>query len=122
MEEYTEERQEEIRANKIANRKLLRNSRIFAGVFSLVNIILTVAIMLALFIVVAALLGRVLKVSNEVGSYLWPVCSLVIFIGSFILGFKCSKLIAGLVISKAHLEDKLIEDMLERYQKKSKKN
>lgn len=120
MEDFDEATKAKRRKEQIEFRNKKRTSNIFMFFATILEIVITLAVIAALFIIFALLLFKVFKLQDsQIGMTIFEVGSLVVFIGGMVLGFMVYKRIIQLVIEKKHLEDKLSNEVLFHYKKQT---
>lgn len=119
--DYTEldqEEQERRKKDQIAFRNKKRNSRILLFFGCIFEIIETLFIVLALFLISTAIFARVLP--EEIAGKVISISSIVVFFGGLFLGFLVYRTVIRFIIKKFKLEDKLSDEVIKQYSKVSK--
>jgi len=120
MEDYDEESKAKRKKEQIEFRNKKRTSNTFMFFGTIFEIIETMAIIVILFILLAAILFKLLGLQNsQVGLTIFEIGTIVIFIGGMILGFIIYKKAIRFAIKKFNLEDKLTDEVLNHYVKKT---
>lgn len=109
------EAQEKRKKDQVAYRTKKRFSNNFMLLASLFEIIETLVLMCALFLLSAFLFFKVFNVSGEnVSNIYWGIL-VAIFVIGMIGGFLIYKSVIRFVIKKLNLKDKLVDDVLIHY-------
>ncbi|MCQ2589454.1 MAG: hypothetical protein MJ179_03425 [Treponema sp.] len=106
---------------KIEAQKRKRNTNIFLFFTVIIQIVVTLAIIIGLFVVSIVLVSLIFGKDNVWAVKIMNVLMFTEFIGGLILGFIVFSAIVRLIIRKFHLEDKLTKEVLDRYKKVEKK-
>lgn len=120
MEEYEltpEQKKERIEA---ARRK--RNTNIFLFFTVIIQIVVTLTLIIAMFVASLLLVSVICGKDSVWAPKIMQVLMIVEFIGGLVLGFMIFTAIVRFIIRKFHLEDKLTQDVLNRYKKIEKED
>lgn len=109
------EAQEKRKKDQVAYRTKKRFSNNFMLLASLFEIIETLVLMCALFLLSAFLFFKVFNVSGENASNIYWGILVAIFVIGMIGGFLIYKRVIRFVIKKLNLKDKLVDDVLIHY-------
>lgn len=120
MEEY-ELTPEQKKARIDATRRR-RNTNIFLFFTVIIQIVVTLAIIIGMFLISLVLVSLICGKDNIWAPKIMQVLMFAEFIGGLILGFMVFSAIVRLIIRKFHLEDKLTQDVLNRYKKIEKED
>lgn len=120
FEEIDEESREKRKKEVVEYRTKKRNSLLFMCAASVFEIVETILLMLVLFVLFSFVIFKVLHLSPDVAGTVFGISSVVIFIGGMILGFLIYKRVITWIIEKFNMKDKLSNDVIMHYQKKSK--
>ena len=99
--------------------ELKRNTILFTIASCLVQVILMLALMTALYIIVAVLCYRVLRFESALPI---QIASALIFIGGMIFGFILHKKVMYVIIDKLNLYDKLQKGLGDYYRPRKARN
>ena len=99
--------------------ELKRNTILFTIASCLVQVILMLALMTALYIIVAVLCYRVLRFESALPI---QIASPLIFIGGMIFGFILDKKVMYVIIDKLNLYDKLQKGLGDYYRPRKARN
>lgn len=115
----TEQELEEQKKAKIEYAKKRRNTNLFLFVATIFQVVETFALMCAAFLLYLFVTYRLLKVpgSSSAGDTISAVMMLIILVGGLIVGFKIYSTCVRWFIKKYHMEDKLTQEVLNRYKK-----
>ena len=103
----------------IKKSELKRNTILFTIASCIVQVILMLALMTALYIIVAVLCYRVLRFESALPI---QIASPLIFIGGMIFGFILHKKIMYVIIDKLNLYDKLQKGLGDYYRPRKSRN
>ena len=103
----------------IKKSELKRNTILFTIASCLVQVILMLALMTALYIIVAVLCYRVLRFESALPI---QIASPLIFIGGMIFGFILHKKVMYVIIDKLNLYDKLQKGLGDYYRPRKARN
>lgn len=117
-QELDEEERLRRKADVIKRRTMNKNSRLFMVGMSIFEIIVTLAIIIVLFLLLAVIVFRLFKATGPAAQIVFEVLSIIIFIGGMVLGFFIYKAFAKWVIKKFNLYEKINKDVLEHYKSK----
>lgn len=115
--DYDEEERLRRKKEAVEYRTKKTRSTIFMLCASVFEIVETLILMLALFILTAFILFRVCDPNQHYVQVLFEVLSIVIFLGSMIGGFFIYKAVIRWVIKKFNLIEKLSDDVVSHYVK-----
>jgi len=116
------EEQEKLRRRKetVEYRTKKTRSTIFMVCASVFEILETLLIMIALFLLVSFVLFKLFDPNLKAVQIAFEVLSIVVFLGSMIGGFFVYKAVMKLVITKFNLKEKLSDDVISHYIKPEK--
>ncbi len=117
FDELDEEEKLRRKNEEIAYRNKKRNSNVLLFFGTIFEIIETLIIVIALFLLSAAIFSRVL--SGEIFGRVYNYVSLAAFIGGILIGFKIYKTLMQFIINKYNLREKLTEEVLRHYDKET---
>lgn len=122
MDEYelTPEEKKAQKMAKIAFQRKKRNTNLFLFCTCIIQIVVTLAIIVALFILSLVIISRVFGPDSEVAAKIMQILMFVEFIGGLILGFMAFSAIVRFIIKKFDLESKINADVIARYKKQPK--
>lgn len=120
-EELDEAEKERRKKAMIEYRSKKRFSAIFMTVASICEIIMTLVIIIAIFVVIAFISTRLPNVSEKAAAWINTIGIFFSFFGGLFIGFVLYKKLVCVVINKFNLEDKLIDDVLNHYTKQMEK-
>lgn len=115
-----EEEKARHRKEQIEFRNKKRFSSTFTFFATVYEIVITFAVVIALFILLSLLVFKVFAGNENITRIAYEISTVVAFIGGMILGFFVFKKTIQLVIKKFNLEAKLTDEVLMHYKKKSK--
>ena len=96
-----------------------RNKKKFSTFFtilsSLFEIIETIIIMFAMFLLTAFIMFKVCGMTGDEGQKIYSIMLVVIFFAGLVIGFIIYKKLVRLVIKKFNLKGKLLEEILTHY-------
>ena len=121
--EYKEHDEAELARRKkdqIEWRKIKKNTDLFTIVMTLIEILVTLAVILVLFLLTAKITFSVGDPNLESTQRVFLILMLVVFFGGLFIGFILFKLIARWAIKHFELETKLTDEVLDHYTKKAK--
>lgn len=116
----TSELTPEQKRERIEAQKKARNTNIFLFCTTIIQIVVTLVLIIAMFIVSLIVVSLVMGKDNPIAPTLMQFLMFAEFIGGLILGFMVFNAIVRLLIKKLHLEDKIKKDVLDRYKKVEK--
>lgn len=119
--EYKEHDEAELarrKADQIEWRKIKKTTNLFTFVMTIIEILVTLAVILVLFLLTAKITFAIGDPNAEATQRVFLILMLVVFFGGLFIGFILFKLIARWSISHFELEDKLTEEVLNHYSKK----
>lgn len=119
MVDYEEESKAKRKKEQIEFRNKKRTSNIFMFFATIFEIIETLLLIVLLYIGLVVLISKLFTPDSQVAATIFQIGTVVIFIGGMILGFLIYKKAIVFVIKKMKLEDKLSEDVLSHYIRKS---
>lgn len=117
-DELDEEEKARRRKESIAWRNQKRTANTFLFLTTLLEIVVTVIIMVALFLIAAKITFSCGDPNNINVQKVFLVLLLIIFFGSLVLGFIVYKWLSRIIIKKMHLEEKLPEDVMMHFRSK----
>ncbi len=120
MEDLDEESYKKRKQEQVAYREKKRLSTIFMFIATVFEILETLLIMLVLFILDAFILLKIFNPESPTIQIIFQISTIVIFIGSLVLGFLLYKKLIRWVIVKFNLKEKLMDDVIIHYIKPSK--
>lgn len=121
-EELTKEEKLAKRMAKIEYNKKKGNTNIFLFCTSIIQIAVTLFVVVGLFLASIFIVTRFLEPNSFEARKLLQILMFVEFIGGLILGFKIFASIVRFIIKKFNLEDKINQDVINRYKKLPKKD
>ncbi|MCQ2591166.1 MAG: hypothetical protein MJ188_00150 [Treponema sp.] len=116
-EDYEQKRRKE---EMIKYRTKKRNTSIFMTVATIFNIVLSLIIILLLFVILTFFMFKVFHGEGETAMQIFRIAMIVIFFGGLFLGFIIYKQVIRWAIKKFNLEEKLLDEIIERYIKDTK--
>lgn len=119
MEDYDEESKAKRKKEQIEFRNKKRTSSIFMFFATIFEIIETLLLIILLYIGLVLLTGKIFAPDSQAAGTFFQIGTVVIFIGGMILGFLIYKKVVVFAIKKMKLEDKLSDDVLNHYIKKT---
>lgn len=119
MEDYDEESKAKRKKEQIEFRNKKRTSSIFMFFATIFEIIETLLLIILAYIALVFIISRVFPADSKVAGTIFQIGTVVIFIGGMILGFLIYKKVVVFAIKKMKLEDKLSDDVLNHYIKKT---
>lgn len=120
MPDWEEEEKARRKKEIVEYRTKKTRSTIFMLCASVFEIAETLILMLGLFLLMSFILFRLCDESQQAVQIAFQVLSIVIFIGSMILGFIIYKFTIRAIINKFNLKDKLTDDVVSHYIKPEK--
>jgi hypothetical protein len=120
MSELSEEEKQERIKKELEFRAKKRNSRIFLLAGSIFEIVETIALIIALFLLFIVLIIKVFHFKEQTAQTLYQISTVVSFIGGLILGFFIYRACANFVIEKFKLHDKLTDEVINHYSKRAR--
>jgi uncharacterized membrane protein len=111
----TEQEREEKKRNAIEARIKKRNTTLFVVVAWIFEIVVTMIVLLALFILFAVVIFKFLPFSEITKSVIMEISTIFIFFGGLVLGFMIYRNCTDWVIRKFNLQDKIVEKTLKHY-------
>lgn len=114
-----EEEKARKKAEIVAYREKKRKSAMFMFAATVFEIIETLVIMVAAFLIVSFILLRVCNPDSPTVQLVFQVMTVVIFLGSIVGGFLIYKKVMRWVIGKYNLDKVLSDEILYHYYKKS---
>ena len=115
MDELDEKEREQRKNDQIAYRKKQSTSNLFLVIGTICEIIISLVMVFAYFLLVTFICYRILHLSEDVIAIIFNVLLIVAFIGGLATGFFIYRKLGRLVIKKLNLEDKLREDVLNQF-------
>ena len=115
MEELTEEEKERRKQEQIQYRTRQKTTNVFMFWSTILNVIVTFALVIILLVVFSVIALKLLPLSDEVKTVVFNAFSIVALLGGIVLGFKINKMIGRGVINKWNLKDKLRDEVLNQY-------
>ncbi|MBR1638545.1 MAG: hypothetical protein IJ688_04075 [Treponema sp.] len=115
MEDLDEETRAQRKKEQIEYRNRKKTSTIFMLAASAFEIIETLVIIIALFVLMSFLVFKVLDANQPWVQLLFQISLIVIFIGGIVLGFFIYKKVMKWAIKKFKLEDILLDDVKRHY-------
>lgn len=120
MQDLDEEERARRKKEMVEYRTKKTRSTVFMLCASVFEIVETIVIMLALFLLMSFIVFRVGDPNSRTVQIVFEVLSILIFIGSMVAGFFIYKFAVRAVITKFNLKDKLMNDVIEHYIKPEK--
>ena len=120
MPDWEEEEKARRKKEIVEYRTKKTRSTIFMLCASVFEIAETLILMLGLFLLMSFILFRLCDESQQAVQIAFQILSIVVFIGSMILGFIIYKLTIRAIINKFNLKDKLTDDVVSHYIKPEK--
>lgn len=122
MDEYelTPEEKQARKMAKIEYNRKKRNTNLFLFCTCIVQIVVTLAIIVALFVASLIIVSKVCDPNGTTAPRVMQILMFVEFIGGLILGFMAFSAIVRWVIKKFNLETKINADVIARYKKTPK--
>ncbi len=123
MQDLDEAEKARRKKEQIEWRTKKNNSNTFMIITSLVQIVFTILVIALLITVASLIMFNVMNLDGEAIQVAYPIVLIALFVTGVFFAFFFYKKLTRLVIKKMHLEDKLLDDVLEHYkiQKKSDK-
>lgn len=121
--EYQEHDEEEMKKRKqdqIAWRNQKRTTDLFTFIMTVIEILVTLAVILVLFLITAKICFTVGDPNEAAVQKVFLILMVVVFFGGLFLGFILFRLIARWSIKHFELENKLTEEVLNHYLKTKK--
>lgn len=115
MDELDEKEKEQRKNDQIAYCKKQSTSNLFLVIGTICEIIISLVMVFAYFLLVTFICYRILHLSEDVIAIIFNVLLIVAFIGGLATGFFIYRKLGRLVIKKLNLEDKLREDVLNQF-------
>ena len=119
MEDYDQESKAKRKKEQIEFRNKKRTSSIFMFFATIFEIIETLLLIILAYIALVFIISRVFPADSKVAGTIFQIGTVVIFIGGMILGFLIYKKVVVFAIKKMKLEDKLSDDVLNHYIRKT---
>ena len=123
MQDLDEAEKARRKKEQIEWRTKKNNSNTFMIITSLVQIVFTILVIALLITIASLIMFNVMNLDGEAIQVAYPIVLIALFVIGVFFAFFFYKKLTRLVIKKMHLEDKLLDDVLEHYkiQKKSDK-
>ncbi len=123
MQDLDEAEKARRKKEQIEWRTKKNNSNMFMIITSLVQIVFTILVIALLITIASLIMFNVMNLDGEAIQVAYPIVLIALFVVGVFFAFFFYKKLTRLVIKKMHLEDKLLDDVLEHYkiQKKSDK-
>lgn len=123
MQDLDEAEKARRKKEQIEWRTKKNNSNMFMIITSLVQIVFTILVIALLITIASLIMFNVMNLDGEAIQVAYPIVLIALFVLGVFFAFFFYKKLTRLVIKKMHLEDKLLDDVLEHYkiQKKSDK-
>jgi uncharacterized membrane protein YdbT with pleckstrin-like domain len=123
MQDLDEAEKARRKKEQIEWRTKKNNSNMFMIITSLVQIVFTILVIALLITIASLIMFNVMNLDGEAIQVAYPIVLIALFVIGVFFAFFFYKKLTRLVIKKMHLEDKLLDDVLEHYkiQKKSDK-
>ena len=123
MQDLDEAEKARRKKEQIEWRTKKNNSNMFMIITSLVQIVFTILVIALLITIASLIMFNVMNLDGEAIQVAYPIVLIALFVVGVFFAFFFYKKLTCLVIKKMHLEDKLLDDVLEHYkiQKKSDK-
>ena len=115
MEDLDKEAYERRKRDQLEYRAKKRTSSIFMLAATAFEIVETLIIMLALFLLDAFILLKVCNPESATVQIIFQITTIIIFLGGIVLGFLLYKKIIRWVIIKFNLKDKLMDEVTSHY-------
>lgn len=119
MVDYDEESKAKRKKEQVEFRNKKRTSNLFMFFATIFEIVETVLLILLLYIGLVLIISRLFAPDSQVAGTIFQIGTIVIFFGGMVLGFIIYKKAVVFAIKKMKLEDKLSEEVLSHYIKKS---
>ncbi len=123
MQDLDEAEKARRKKEQIEWRTKKNNSNMFMIITSLVQIVFTILVIALLITIASLIMFNVMNLDGEAIQVAYPIVLIALFVVGVFFAFFFYKKLTRLVIKKMHLENKLLDDVLEHYkiQKKSDK-
>lgn len=115
--DVTDKEKEEIKKRKIDFAVKKKNTSIFLICTTIIQIIVTFSIILAMFIATLIIVGRFAPLTEATAPQVMKPLMFIELIAGLILGFKAFTAIVRVIIKKFNLKGKIKDDVLARYEK-----
>lgn len=119
MVDYDEESKAKRKKEQIEFRNKKRTSNLFMFFATIFEIIETLLLIILLYVGLVVLISKLFAPDSQVAGTIFQIGTIVIFIGGMILGFIIYKKVVVFAIKKMKLEDKLSEEVLSHYIRKT---
>lgn len=119
MVDYDEESKAKRKKEQVEFRNKKRTSNLFMFFATIFEIVETVLLILLLYIGLVLIISKLFAPDSQVAGTIFQIGTIVIFFGGMVLGFIIYKKAVVFAIKKMKLEDKLSEEVLSHYIKKS---
>lgn len=119
MVDYDEESKAKRKKEQVEFRNKKRTSNLFMFFATIFEIVETLLLILLLYIGLVLIISRLFAPDSQVAGTIFQIGTIVIFFGGMVLGFIIYKKAVVFAIKKMKLEDKLSEEVLSHYIKKS---
>ena len=115
MDEFDEKERERRKNDQIAYRNTKSTSNLFLFIGTILEIVISFAIIIIFILISVLLLSRVFDFPENVTTTLFQILLVIDFIGGLACGFVVYKKLGRWVIKKWQLEDKLRDDVLNQF-------
>lgn len=119
MVDYDEESKAKRKKEQVEFRNKKRTSNLFMFFATIFEIVETLLLILLLYIGLVLIISKLFAPDSQVAGTIFQIGTIVIFFGGMVLGFIIYKKAVVFAIKKMKLEDKLSEEVLSHYIKKS---
>ena len=119
MVDYDEESKAKRKKEQVEFRNKKRTSNLFMFFATIFEIVETLLLIVLLYIGLVLIISRLFAPDSQVAGTIFQIGTIVIFFGGMVLGFIIYKKAVVFAIKKMKLEDKLSEEVLSHYIKKS---
>ena len=115
MDELDEKEKEQRKKDQIAYRKKQSTSNLFLLFGTIIEIVISLVMVFAYFLLVTFICYRVLHLTEDVIAIIFNILLIIAFIGGLATGFFIYRRLGRLVIKKFKLEENLREDVLNQF-------
>ena len=115
MQDLDEAEKARRKKEQIEWRTKKNNSNMFMIITSLVQIVFTILVIALLITIASLIMFNVMNLDGEAIQVAYPIVLIALFVIGVFFAFFFYKKLTRLVIKKMHLEDKLLDDVLEHY-------